>query len=54
MGRSQDTFNKKEVRNKQEKKRKEKEKKRLAKREVDKKGDLDDMIAYVEDRKSVV
>ncbi|NCA84326.1 MAG: cold shock domain-containing protein [Clostridia bacterium] len=49
MGRSQDTFNKKEVRNKQEKKRKEKEKKRLAKRETDKKGGMDDMIAYVDE-----
>ncbi len=49
MGRSQDTFNKKEVRNKKEKKRKEKEKKRLARKENEKKGSLDDMIAYVDE-----
>ncbi|MBC8180057.1 cold shock domain-containing protein, partial [candidate division KSB1 bacterium] len=47
MGRSQETFNKKDVRNKKEKKRKEKEKKRLARKETEKKGSLDDMIAYV-------
>ncbi|MGD9993774.1 MAG: cold-shock protein [Salinivirgaceae bacterium] len=49
MGRSQETFNKKEVRNKKEKKRKEKEKKRLAKKDEDKKTGLDDMIAYVDE-----
>ncbi|MFB6319021.1 cold-shock protein [Saccharicrinis sp. FJH54] len=49
MGRSQETFNKKEVRNKKEKKRKEKEKKRLARKEGDKKNSLDDMIAYVDE-----
>jgi cold shock CspA family protein len=49
MGRSQETFNKKEVRNKKEKKRKEKEKKRLARRENEKSGSLDDMIAYVDE-----
>ena len=49
MGRSQETFNKKEVRNKKEKKRKEKEKKRLAKKDTDKKSGLDDMIAYVDE-----
>ena len=49
MGRSQETFNKKEVRNKKEKKRKEKEKKRLARKENEKSGDLDDMIAYVDE-----
>lgn len=48
MGRSQETFNKKEVRNKKEKKRKEKEKKRLARKEGEK-GSLDDMIAYVDE-----
>ena len=48
MGRSQESFNKKEVRNKKEKKRKEKEKKRLARKENEKKGSLDDMIAYVD------
>jgi len=49
MGRSQETFNKKEVRSKKEKKRKEKEKKRLAKKENEKKSGLDDMIAYVDE-----
>lgn len=50
MGRSQETFNKKEVRNKKEKKRKEKEKKRLARKEEgSKKSSLDDMIAYVDE-----
>ena len=49
MGRSQETFNKKDVKNKKEKKRKEKEKKRLAKKELEKKSSLDDMIAYVDE-----
>ena len=53
MGRSQDTFNKKEVRNKKEKKRKEKEKKRLARKDADKKGSLDDMIAYVDENGNI-
>jgi cold shock CspA family protein len=48
MGRSQESFNKKEVRNKKEKKRKEKEKKRLARKEGDK-NSFDDMIAYVDE-----
>jgi cold shock CspA family protein len=48
MGRSQESFNKKEIRNRKEKKRKEKEKKRLARKEIEKKGGLDDMIAYVD------
>jgi len=48
MGRTQETFNKKEVRNKKEKKRKDKEKKRLARKEGEK-GSLDDMIAYVDE-----
>ncbi len=49
MGRSQETFNKKEVQSKKEKKRKEKEKKRLARKESEKKSSLDDMIAYVDE-----
>ncbi len=49
MGKSQESFNKKEVRNKKEKKRKEKEKKRLARKEGDKSGNLGDMIAYVDE-----
>jgi hypothetical protein len=49
MGRSQESFNKKEVRNKKEKKRKEKEKKRLERKDKDTSGSLDDMIAYVDE-----
>jgi cold shock CspA family protein len=49
MGRSQETFNKKEVRNKKEKKRKEKEKRKLERKENEKKSSLDDMIAYVDE-----
>ncbi len=49
MGRSQESFNKKELQKKKEKKRQEKEKKRLARKESEKKGGLDDMIAYVDE-----
>ncbi len=49
MGRSQETFNKKDVRNKKEKKRKDKEKKRLARKVSEKKSSLEDMIAYVDE-----
>lgn len=49
MGRSQESFNKKEVRKKKEKKRQDKEKKRLARKDGDKKGDLDTMMAYVDE-----
>ncbi len=48
MGRSQESFNKKEVRNKKEKKRKEKAEKRLARKESGK-SNMDDMIAYVDE-----
>jgi cold shock CspA family protein len=48
MGRSQESFSKKEIRNRKEKKRKEKEKKRLSRKEGEKKSGLDDMIAYVD------
>ncbi len=48
MGRSQESFNNKEIRNRKEKKRKEKEKKRFARKDIEKKGGLDDMIAYVD------
>jgi cold shock CspA family protein len=50
MGRSQESFQKKEVRKKKEKKRKEKEKKRLLKKENEKNSSLDDMIAYVDEK----
>ncbi len=53
MGRSQESFHKKEVRNKKEKKRKEKEKKRLARKENEKSGSLDDMIAYVDENGNI-
>ncbi|MDA3906534.1 MAG: cold shock domain-containing protein [Bacteroidales bacterium] len=49
MGRSQETFNKKEVRNKKEKKRKDKVAKKQAKNLTEKKGGLEDMMAYVDE-----
>ena len=49
MGRSQESFKKKNVRIKKEKKRQDKEKKRLARKENKKGGELDDMIAYVDE-----
>lgn len=48
MGRSKETFGKKEVRNKQLKKRKDKEKRKLEKKELGKQS-IDEMIAYVDD-----
>jgi cold shock CspA family protein len=49
MGRSQETFSKKEVRNRKEKKRKDKEQKRAKKKTEGKKSNLNDMIAYVDE-----
>lgn len=49
MGRSQETFNKKEVRNKKAKKKKDKEAKKLARKEEEKSGKLDDMIMYLDE-----
>ena len=49
MGRSQETFGKKEVRNKKDKKRKDKEQKRAKKKSEGKKSNFDDMIAYVDE-----
>eukprot|EP01156_Anaeramoeba_ignava_P016479 Anaeramoba_ignava/a622908_69.p2 GENE.a622908_69~~a622908_69.p2 ORF type:complete len:151 (-),score=41.14 a622908_69:727-1179(-) len=49
MGRSKETFQKKEVRNKKEKKRKAKAQKKLDKKENQEKSGLDDMIAYVDE-----
>jgi len=49
MGRSQETFGKKEVRTKKEKKRKEKEQKRARRKSEGKKSSFDDMIAYVDE-----
>ncbi|MGM0620889.1 MAG: cold-shock protein [Bacteroidota bacterium] len=54
MGRSQESFNKKEVRNKKEKKRKDKEKKRQARKDENKSNSLDDMIAYVDENGNIV
>ena len=48
MSRSQESFNKKDVRQKKEKNRKEKEQKRLARKDNEK-SSLDDMIAYVDE-----
>jgi cold shock CspA family protein len=54
MARSQETYNKKEVRNKKEKKRKEKEQKRQDRRASSKDGNsLDDMIAYVDENGNI-
>ncbi len=49
MGRSRESFSKKEVRTKKEKKRKEKERKRAKKKSEGKKASFDDMIAYVDE-----
>jgi cold shock CspA family protein len=49
MGRSQETFGKKEVRTRKEKKRKEKEHKRAVRKSEGKKSSFDDMIAYVDE-----
>jgi len=49
MGRSQESFNKKEVRKNKEKKRKDKASKRLARKDGEKSSSLDDMIAYVDE-----
>jgi hypothetical protein len=54
MGRSQESFNKKEVRKKKEQKRQQKEKKKLARKDKDKSGELDDMIAYVDANGNIV
>ncbi|MFT4680005.1 MAG: cold shock CspA family protein [Litorivivens sp.] len=49
MGRSQESFNKKEVKNKKDKKRKDKEAKRMARKDTKREGDSDDMMAYVDE-----
>jgi len=49
MGRSHESFNKKEVRNKKDKKRKDKEKKKLAKKDDVKDSSLENMMAYVDE-----
>jgi cold shock CspA family protein len=54
MGRSQETFGKKEVRKKNEKKRKEKEQKRAKKKSEGKRSSYDDMIAYVDENGMII
>lgn len=49
MGRSQETFGKKEVKSRKDKKRKEKEQKKALKKSEGKKSSFDDMIAYVDE-----
>ncbi len=49
MGRSQETFGKKEVRKKKDKKRKDKEQKRAIRKSEGKRTNFDDMIAYVDE-----
>ncbi|MBN1133074.1 MAG: cold shock domain-containing protein [Bacteroidales bacterium] len=49
MGRSQETFGKKEVRTKNEKRKKEKEQERARKKTEGKKRSFDEMIAYVDE-----
>ena len=49
MGRSQESFNKKEVKNKKDKKRKDKVQKRLDRKENERSGNFEDMIAYVDE-----
>jgi len=49
MGRSQESFNKKEVRKKKEKKRKDKEARRLARKSGEDTSGANDMIAYVDE-----
>lgn len=53
MGRSQESFQKKEIRNKKEKKRKEKEAKRIARKDSDK-STMDDMIAWVDENGVII
>ena len=54
MGRANETFSKKELKNKQAKKRKEKEQKRKERKEKSKKGSLDDMLAWVDENGVIV
>ncbi len=49
MARSQETFSKKEVRNRKEKKRKEKAEKKAKRKSEGRKSDLNNMIAYVDE-----
>jgi cold shock CspA family protein len=53
MGRSQESFNKKEVKNKKDKKRKDKEQKRLDRKDSDRSKNFEDMIAYVDENGNI-
>ncbi len=53
MAKSQETYNKKEVKNKKDKKRKEKEKKKLSRKENEKKSSFEDMLAYVDENGNI-
>lgn len=54
MGRSQQSFNKKEIQKRKVKKRKEKAEKRQARKESGSTGGLDDMIAYVDEHGNIL
>jgi cold shock CspA family protein len=54
MGRSQETFGKKERNKKQEKKKKDKAEKKLARKDVESKGSFEDMLAYVDYEGNIV
>ncbi len=54
MGRSKETFNKKEVRKKKERKKKDKEARKLARQENKSSGSLEDMLAYVDEDGNIV
>lgn len=53
MGRSQESFNKKEVRKRKEKKKKEKAEKKQARKESESSSSFDDMIAYVDEHGNI-
>jgi len=54
MGRSKETFGKKEVRKKKERKRKDKEARKLARKENRGDGSLESMLAYVDENGNIV
>lgn len=54
MGRSKETFGKKEVRKKKERKKKDKEARKMARRENRTDGSLENMLAYVDEEGNIV
>jgi len=54
MSKSRESYNKKEVKKRKEKKRKEKEERKLAKKEAKKKGNLEDMMAYIDENGVII